>query len=466
MDEFLPTMLDSFELKGRWWLPSNPRSKISGTLRFEPDQHMQLSLIGTLPGSSDKPFEPDLILGSGIESEGSIKDLYTLVRNKQIQRTQGTGRQTQTKKSTYSSQVLLVGQHFREANEFSFRGCELNFTYLEDWLSINPFDSSLFARDAKPSNQYHFTYTVPKGMSFDLGASDMHMRLVWTSYLYSESKLPQRLALSCWPILRLIPKENFRYKDIYPTVFALQNLFALLIGDPVYARVINLATRKIKGPVRMFYPQGSAKIWKWISPGHMPAPYTTIEEKIPSIFQTWFSNSQVLKPVYDLLYGISYGRITYQRTHFLALMQALESFHRVAFPRKRFATEDFREYKQRALAAIPEELPELMATSIKQCIGFSNELGLTERVKEMVKQFPTKTQRIIAGKQTIDQFIKTLVATRNYFTHYGSNPSQHAVTEDNELYDLNDRVAGLIKLSLFRYLNIEENVSVKALFGP
>jgi len=63
-------MMDKFEYKGRWWLPDKPEKRISGTLRFTPNEGAILELIGSFKDTKDinKMLEPEIILG--ISSNG------------------------------------------------------------------------------------------------------------------------------------------------------------------------------------------------------------------------------------------------------------------------------------------------------------------------------------------------------------------------------------------------------------
>jgi len=40
-------MIEKFEYKGIWWLPDKPKERISGTLKFTPDEGAILDLIGS-----------------------------------------------------------------------------------------------------------------------------------------------------------------------------------------------------------------------------------------------------------------------------------------------------------------------------------------------------------------------------------------------------------------------------------
>lgn len=46
--------MEEFEYNGIWWLPENPKKKISGTLRFNLREDANLELIGSFKEAKDK----------------------------------------------------------------------------------------------------------------------------------------------------------------------------------------------------------------------------------------------------------------------------------------------------------------------------------------------------------------------------------------------------------------------------
>ena len=75
-------MIKEFEYKGIWWLPDNPEKRISGTLRFTPNEGAILDLIGSFKDikNINKTLEPEIVLG--ISSNGKNITLYKCIEKK------------------------------------------------------------------------------------------------------------------------------------------------------------------------------------------------------------------------------------------------------------------------------------------------------------------------------------------------------------------------------------------------
>ncbi len=61
-------MIEEFEYKGIWWLPDKPKNRISGILRFTPNEGAILDLIGSFKVDMNKTLNPEMALSKNLVS--------------------------------------------------------------------------------------------------------------------------------------------------------------------------------------------------------------------------------------------------------------------------------------------------------------------------------------------------------------------------------------------------------------
>jgi len=62
-------LIEKFEYRGEWWLPGRDERKVSGTLKFSPNEGAKLELIGSFREARDydKMTAHEIILGISID---------------------------------------------------------------------------------------------------------------------------------------------------------------------------------------------------------------------------------------------------------------------------------------------------------------------------------------------------------------------------------------------------------------
>ncbi len=132
-------MTDDFEIMGSWWLPENENRKIPGLLKFVAEKEIELELMSSFDESQEQFFEReqpqyfDIILG---ESNGHK---ITLLRSQEKNRNGGSVGDSAFRRSSFHCDYIIKGIHFLSLDDIKFARMSVNFTYLEDWISPNPF---------------------------------------------------------------------------------------------------------------------------------------------------------------------------------------------------------------------------------------------------------------------------------------------------------------------------------------
>src|SRR5690606_33865056 len=124
-------------------------------------------------------------------------------------------------------------------------------------------------------------------------------------------------------------------------------------------------------------------------------------------------------------FGILYIPSMYIHLEFLTLAQAFETYHRRMYGGEYMSQNQFEIVRQTVTQAIPKGLASDHRDSLKNRIKFGYQYSLRKRIKliltEVLNPYKDIVIRIVGD---YSEFNKKLVDTRNYLTHYTSEPDQ------------------------------------------
>ena len=122
-------MMDKFEYEGIWWLPDKPEKRISGTLRFTPNEGVILELIGSFKDTKDI-LKPEIILGI---SNGKKITLHKCFETK-------PNNVSVPESLSFYADEVFVGAHFQKSEDIKFRKLCIRYSYLDEWVNIFEFN--------------------------------------------------------------------------------------------------------------------------------------------------------------------------------------------------------------------------------------------------------------------------------------------------------------------------------------
>ena len=482
------SLLDDFELRGIWWLPNQPDNYVSGVLLFNNEETMYLELIGSFhdinPIDTSEFFRHETILG--ITSDNKI---CTLVDNLQIYSTIVS---FGVPKTIYRSEYLFIGQHFNSQDDIRFSSLRVNFTNLENWMADNPFTLELHGK----ARSMHYTFPS----EFDSPLEDLGIRIKSTYEFMSSSQQFRRITWDHIAFIEIIPLimvgwsddtimeefqdyagpytsdianlpisfEHLGFDFYWKVILDINNLLTLLIGETVYPRIVKAFGddieighgRKHKEIIEIFFTRKKFNLKQDTHFFEMILPFPRIRDKISEVLRLWFLNAERLGSVYDLFFGTFYNPGMYLQFHFLSLMQALESFHRVTKGGKYLQDKEWEPYRNILTASVPKDLHPDFKASLKSRIRYGNEYSLRKRMKELVNTLDKATIDVLAPSP--NYFSGIIVDTRNYFTHYDDELKDMALS-GSELVYANQRLKVLIILLLLKELHIDESAIMRSM---
>lgn len=449
-------LLTDFEVNGIWWLPSQPDKRFSGTLFYKHEDEMTLEIQGSFRDirafGRVEASEQEIILG--LTDDGKQCTLYNNFETRSQLNLPGIT------KTVFLSQYLFVGKHFNSVDDLSFTSMMARFTNLESWLAQNPFKTDFKFEE----REWTVSYTFPDKIEVDI--ADAKIR---TTYGYNTNdNLFTSIERHHTAYFEIAPKDAQGLNYYWAKIFDLNNLLTLLIGQTTYTKKITAMGdeitiapgKKTRETIDILYTQRKPTLKENIHPFEMIAPLPRISNKVSTVISLWFSNADKLRSVYDLFFGTFFNPGMYLQFHFLSLMQALESYHRVSRGGKYLTDVDWKPYKDKIMASIPPELESGFKESLKSRIKYGNEYSLRKRIGELISSLDDTVKAALSP--SANYFSGPIVNTRNFLTHYDDELKPLAL-DGNDLYYANGRLKVLMIILLLREIGIEDTEALTML---
>ena len=180
----------------------------------------------------------------------------------------------------------------------------------------------------------------------------------------------------------------------------------------------------------------------------------SVEPNLEQLFNAWFDNAELLRPVYTLFFGTLYNSEMYAESEFLGLAQALEVFHRRTSSDdddKHFPKEEFEAYRQAMLTALPENA----RSRLRDRLTFLNEYSLKDRLDDLFRRVSNDISVLVTEEP--DDFIRTVRDTRNHLTHYPATPKRRVLKED-EYFGANKKLRLWLMILLLLELGLNDEL--------
>jgi hypothetical protein len=423
-------MLTNHEFRGYWWLPENEADKLTATLLIEKGKS-ELQTLGNFghellsESSREKSFAlnpADQEQVHGISADGKSITLQGLSARDNTLSMPGIPT------SKYVAEVALVGKHFPADQEIAFDEISIRASDLNAWTKVNGFKSNMDFEQLDDAGSLGFSavnirYEGPEPISIPLSRGE-EISIHFTATNKGLGHGAEHVELRQDAALHLRFAKKTSLEDIYLRVGQIRNFLSFAVGRPV--SVVSVAgyegRHTGKGsdrrrPIELLWPIP-----------HNPEPpsqrrfaremlFALPEARpdIPTVIKKWFQRQDRLEPVFNLFFGILYHPDLYLEVRFLTFVQAIETYDHRRRPR-------------------------------------SGKIHLARRVRDVLGGCRTVSKRVVGpGDASLDAFIKLLVDSRNYYTHYDPALDGKAA-EGVSLYLLTLQLQAIIEMSLLREL--------------
>jgi hypothetical protein len=399
-----PTLQEDFELGGRFWLPQMPKEKIGGTLRYAGGR-VTLSLLGVFgsaPAGADID-DAEFILGS---TERGPCTLWRSFRREANTTIIAGDVDTDTARSTWSPNRLFIGAHFDDIDKMLFVESRFAFEELPAWLARSAFDVDF--KDGVVTARYEFPEDIVVALQAHKATLRIDAGLTQTGNIFESLiwKQPVEVAIEA--------DEPRPYEWHDDRLGDLRALLGLLVGEPVTPTRFRAVTAD-KRPVTVFFSLTGEPSKRTVHPAEMICAYPRIADRFPAIAERWFDLQDDLSVVVALLFGTLYASGLPREFRFLALTQALETFHRRTRPGLYVDPADYEPVREALTDAIPAGTDGPLRQALTRRLEYGNEFALRRRLSDLLKSLVGSSDAITKDPAA---FVEGVVAERNYLTHY------------------------------------------------
>jgi hypothetical protein len=317
----------NFPAKGHFWLPGTPDKSVFGTLTFTRRDGANLSLADALAAGGDAP-ETDIILGQ--TAGGAYLTLLHAIRTEAP-----LFRLTPTFPCTYHAPFLIMGAAFDSEADMRFSLWQIRVPELKPWAGKHGFEvasSDFFSGTDCPTLQIN--YRTPEKQVLLRDADGLDVSLVFLPMLRSGPDV-RTIRQDVGVEVRQDCRDTLR--DYMKIATRFEHFLTLASGSLV-------RTGSIKAIVRTGDPDAAAcplivdVLYQPVRNAPRRNPRT--DESLFSLpdisgfeqgcFRNWFTKAEWLDPVCALYFGTLYNPSKYLDLNFLALVQAVEAYHRRA----------------------------------------------------------------------------------------------------------------------------------------
>ena len=433
----VPTLHDAFSYTGLWWLPDQEEGKWPGTLSFKPEEGARLELFfdqdKKLPNLYGKLPRLLGILKVEIE-EVYPRNIVTLLDCEVFSSKSISGMPVYVIHVGY----ILRGLYYSQEEDIVFKSVSIEYTSLTGWMPPVASISSDMQRDDDDQSLIQIDAKYQKIPPVEIRVSTIDSKLcfsTWLQSLTSSREIHWRQSYST----KIVPDTSQSLGWYVDEIFRVRDLLSFLTGLPVEPKsiVADVSAQNItnSNSDQTIYVYHSVRLPKQDEEFDfkMPFPLQRLGDQSQDVFETWFNLCEAQLVPYVLCLDVINNAHRFWQFEFLALVQALESHHRLYFEKEGRRQGKYRNEK----GEIKKNGPDFI-----------------DRLQELREQFPKKLSQ---GPELVDDFLNSIVKTRNYYTHYTPKYRKHAL-KNLDLYKANTRIIPFIAYFLYRELGIPDDV--------
>ncbi len=433
------------EYKGIWWNPNEKNIKYPGTLKLTSNNSGILDIIcldSEVTLFKSRNF--DIINGIANNTE------FTLINCSRIKFSL-----TVPERSVYKVKFIILNKHYSSKNLIKIRNSKISFSYLNDWTNAEFYDfrfknyKNLRLKKQPLSLQPTKKVNVKINPNFSLNIE----------FSYKCYQVPDTVEfrLERYVFFEMKFTKAINFDEFYDYFDKLNKFFCFAIQNSSSPNSIlaNKIKNKHQIEIRIESKYSKPAIKEHLQKSNMLFMFDDIEHKFSEVLYNWFNNFDKLKDIYTLYFGELMGN-QFLETKFLSMIQVLESYHRLTFPKAKpkIPKKEFKKRKELILSKIPEK----DRLTYKDWLDSSlfNSPSLKQRLEFYFEKFTS----ILDNYDNKIEFIEVAVNTRNSMSHALSSEKRKTLkhppaSDPNCLYNLYIKTKLIVDICLL--YNLEFN---------
>ena len=437
--------MESFERKGTWWVPGQESEAVGGILSFTDEEGLYLDLLGTLRDRPSMPAGIIPVLLGYADSMGMVTLAHCLPAGTRMSF-------PGPRYDAYRPSIALAGAHIADPLGQTYQKARFTLSHLSEWVRAGGISIAL-ARQLGAATPITVEYTHPEVKRLDLsfGSLTIGSTARTSGDLLSSFMISQDVYIDLEP-LEAHPVEALLETYVLPVqaflAFATERAAGIttltLYSNDVLLDLGDGQTRRAPVQVYTSLRRAPEEPGKRLVPHDLLFTLSDVERQLDQVIERWFGLYAEIPHCANLLVGTYYSPHLHLDRVFLVLAQVSEIFHRSRFKRKKLPRMEF----SKRMKLIAELNPSWLTVWIKDQV--SNELSFGQRLEELVREYGECILPLWPDPQ---DFVRSAVVTRNYYTHYSSGLKKRAARGRN-LYLLCQALSTLVKSCLLAELGV------------
>jgi hypothetical protein len=295
----------------------------------------------------------------------------------------------------------VLGIHVESAEAEAIEGAAFYLTKIKNWL---PASSRL------EMTSDSFTYVVPFDALtvFQFSSVSLGAKVICEVLSRSER-------IKSVPRIKILPQSPKSLNWFVSIGIRLENFFSLFLGTSVALKAVQLFQAKDTGWLVQKVPSRQEKVdhQTWVR---------CESYEMAGALAKWLAVPDEQRPVEKTVLGMLRKSSLFMEAEFLGLAQALEGFGRLRFERGP---------------------------------GTAKRVSYAQRIEQTYDLLSLDFALKLLGERA--QFVRTVVQTRNYFTHLGIRKGPAVLDDPEELFRLNQKLHAFLRCVMLIDLGISED---------
>lgn len=451
---FDKTLVDAFDLEGRWGLPDWPVEKwLHGKAHFDPQAGTSLKvdgLLGEMPAQiPSKLDEYPAVYGATNDS-----NRVTLLDVSGGFGGMNLGQAGTIMSGSYHALRVIVGEFVPSTADLKYRSVAVRFHNLEEFFGRHGFDQKVEKGSATIS------YKLPA--SVDMKIDDIPVTAEYHAGLHTDEferwEIWQRARFTAKP-------ESETQLDLllggviaslhYLVEFAVGHRLPILQIEAHSSRTdLAINEKFLRNPIQIFMSQ------------KRPLPLPPRETPMSLLFtlaalgpdaslhvENWHRGFKAFRDALDFYFSFDPEVDTDVglEHHFLTAANAFESLHRIVG--KTQLERSQAEHEDR-VTKILDSTPGDFRKWLKGKLRHSNEVSLEQRLRDSYAEMPEGLRPILGG----EDFPKVVATTRNALIHHTESLKERALNDPKEIWLATKRLRLIMQVQFLRGLGLDERV--------
>jgi hypothetical protein len=400
-------------MPGRFWLPATPDRTQPGTLHIEDGGKVHLELIGRLDGGHlfNAPRQHDRVVGEVIEhGYVTLEECYLTEAGHY-----GSGA---PHKHELEPRRALIGIAYDENEAMLFDELKFSIEGLDEWLAITGLKTG-WRPDPEEKMTIEFTPPEKRELWKDEDFS-LRCEFEWSAPTTAlKSAEVNQTAFLRLRSAKAVPLEAFVTK-----VHQLAHLVALAVDANVSVQTVSAYADayRLGAGTKYERPMPLRVYFEALSFADKPPKIREIDRLFTlaglpvssqSAINAWFRLHSVNNVATNLYFSTRKQRFEYLNIKFVLMSQAAEVYHRNSSEEKLMPNADFKKLKQQILELVPEAHRKMVGEKL----AHGNDFTLANRLERLMAPF----ECFFGNAATREETIRSIVGTRNHYTHWGKS---------------------------------------------